>query len=64
MKLPAIRQLPSGSWFCRLRIDGRTYDAATVRKLTALYKEALAAGPDAMENLPGTTRGHYFRGVL
>ena len=23
MKLPAIRQLPSGSWFCRLRIDGR-----------------------------------------
>ena len=48
----------------RLRIDGRTYDAATVRKLTALYKEALAAGPDAMENLPGTTRGHYFRGVL
>lgn len=23
MKIPAIRQLPSGSWFCRLRIDGR-----------------------------------------
>ena len=23
MKLPAIRQLPSGSWFCRLRIDGK-----------------------------------------
>ena len=23
MKLPAIRQLPSGNWFCRLRIDGR-----------------------------------------
>lgn len=23
MKLPAIRQLPSGNWFCRVRIDGR-----------------------------------------
>ena len=23
MKLPAIRQLPSGSWFCRVRIGGR-----------------------------------------
>lgn len=23
MKLPTIRQLPSGSWFCRLRIGGR-----------------------------------------
>lgn len=23
MKLPAIRHLPSGNWFCRLRIDGR-----------------------------------------
>lgn len=23
MKLPAIRQLPSGNWFCRLRIGGR-----------------------------------------
>lgn len=24
MKLPAIRQLPSGSWFCQLRLDGRS----------------------------------------
>ena len=24
MKIPAIRQLPSGSWFCQLRIDGRS----------------------------------------
>ena len=23
MKLPTVRQLPSGNWFCRLRIDGR-----------------------------------------
>ena len=23
MKLPAIRQLPSGDWFCRVRIDGK-----------------------------------------
>lgn len=48
----------------RLRIDGRMYEADRIRELTGLYKEALAAGPDAMENLPGTTRGHYFRGVL
>lgn len=24
MKLPAIRQLPSGHWFCQLRIDGKS----------------------------------------
>lgn len=24
MKLPAIRQLPSGSWFCQLRLDGQS----------------------------------------
>lgn len=24
MKLPAIRQLPSGNWFCQLRLDGRS----------------------------------------
>lgn len=23
MKLPTVRQLPSGNWFCRLRIDGK-----------------------------------------
>ena len=24
MKLPAVRQLPSGSWFCQLRLDGQS----------------------------------------
>ena len=24
MKLPTIRQLPSGSWFCQLRLDGQS----------------------------------------
>ena len=24
MKLPAVRQLPSGSWFCQLRLDGKS----------------------------------------
>lgn len=24
MKLPAIRQLPSGNWFCQLRLDGKS----------------------------------------
>ena len=48
----------------RLRLDARTYGPEEIRKLTGLYKAVLAgAMPDA-ENLPGTTRGHYFRGVL
>ena len=28
------------------------------------FKETLAMHGDAVENLPGTTRGHYYRGVL
>ena len=48
----------------RLRIDGRTYEANQLRHLVRQYKEALALQGEAVENLPGTTRGHYYRGVL
>ena len=46
MKLPAIRQLPSGNWFCQLRLDGRsisitepTYDKCKARAMA--YKAGL-----------------------
>lgn len=47
----------------RFRIDGRAYQPARIRELTALYKRALADDME-LDNLPGTTRGHYYRGVL
>lgn len=46
MKLPAIRQLPSGSWFCQLRLDGRsisiteeTYDKCQAKAMA--YKAGI-----------------------
>ena len=48
----------------RLRIDGRTYEPNQLRNLVRQYKETLALQDEAVENLPGTTRGHYYRGVL
>jgi putative protease len=48
----------------RLRIDGRTYGPDRLRELVKKFKETLALHGDAVENLPGTTRGHYYRGVL
>ena len=47
-----------------LRIDGRNYDAARLGELVALYRRVLGGAIEAPENLPGTTRGHYFRGVM
>lgn len=47
-----------------LRIDGRDYDAARLGELVALYRKILGGAVEAPENLPGTTRGHYFRGVM
>jgi len=48
MKLPAIRQLPSGSWFCRIRIDGKdvciteaTHDKCYAKALA--YKTGIIA---------------------
>ena len=48
----------------RLRIDGRTCEPDRLRGLVRTFKETLALQGEAAENLPGTTRGHYYRGVL
>ena len=48
----------------RLRIDGRTYSPEQVRSLVKKYRETLELSGETVENLPGTTRGHYYRGVL
>lgn len=47
-----------------LRIDGRDYDETRLGELITLYRRVLGGAVEAPENLPGTTRGHYFRGVL
>ena len=47
-----------------LRIDGRYYSAAEVGNYTHLYRSVLDGTKVVTENQEGTTRGHYFRGVL
>lgn len=47
-----------------LRIDGRSYDEAKLAELVELYRQVLGGAVEAPENLPGTTRGHYYRGVM
>lgn len=47
-----------------LRIDGRNYDEAKLAELVELYRKVLGGAVEAPENLPGTTRGHYYRGVM
>ena len=47
-----------------LRIDARNYNAEKTAELITLYKQVLGGAMDEPENLPGTTRGHYFRGVM
>lgn len=47
-----------------LKIDGRYYSPAEVGNYTALYRNILDVEKLVTENLPDTTRGHYFRGVL
>lgn len=47
-----------------LRIDGRYYSAAEVGNYTHLYRSVLDGTKVITENQEGTTRGHYFRGVL
>ncbi|MCD8198574.1 MAG: U32 family peptidase [Phascolarctobacterium sp.] len=47
-----------------MRIDARSYAAAEVGKFTRMYKEILQGEREFSNNLPGTTRGHYFRGVI
>ncbi|MBO5587333.1 MAG: U32 family peptidase, partial [Acidaminococcaceae bacterium] len=48
----------------RLRIDGRAYGPDQVRGLVKKFKETLMLRDEPVENLSGTTRGHYYRGVL
>ncbi len=47
-----------------LRIDGRAYDEARLGELVALYRQVLGGAVETPENLAGTTRGHYYRGVM
>ncbi len=47
-----------------LRIDGRNYDVQQVAELVRMYKQVLRGEIVVEDNLPNTTRGHYFRGVL
>lgn len=48
----------------RLRIDARNYNAEETAKIVSMYRQVLSGDVQAEENLPQTTRGHYFRGVL
>lgn len=47
-----------------LRIDGRCYSPEELSDIVRSYKEVLGGGREVTENAPGTTRGHYFRGVM
>lgn len=47
-----------------LRIDGRNYEEAKLAELIELYRKVLGGAVETPENLPGTTRGHYYRGVM
>ena len=47
-----------------LRIDGRDYEEARLGELISMYRQVLGGAVENPENLPGTTRGHYFRGVM
>lgn len=47
-----------------LRIDARNYEPERLAELIALYKQVLGGAVEEPQNLPGTTRGHYFRGVM
>lgn len=47
-----------------LRMDARNYEPEQIAELIALYKQVLGGAVEKPENLPGTTRGHYFRGVM
>lgn len=48
----------------RLRIDARNYSAEETGRIVSMYRQALSGDIHVEENLPQTTRGHYFRGVL
>ena len=48
----------------RMLIDARYYSDDETAKTVALYKGVMSGELTQEENLPHTTRGHYFRGVL
>ena len=48
----------------RLRFDARNASVEETGVLTAMYRAFLTGVTLVEENEPGTTRGHYFRGVL
>ncbi len=48
----------------RLRIDARSYSPVETEQIVTLYRQVLNKDIVVSENLPHTTRGHYFRGVL
>lgn len=47
-----------------LRIDGRSFTVDKLREIVMLYRNVLQGEEKVEDNLPHTTRGHYFRGVL
>ena len=47
-----------------LRIDARIYEEKEIKEVISLYKQVLAGDISIEDNMPHTTRGHYFRGVL
>lgn len=61
--LANVGQLAAAGVRC-LRIDARFYDEDRTAELVSMYKQVLGGGLEVKENLPGTTRGHYFRGVM
>ena len=48
----------------RLRFDARNASVEETGVLTAMYRGVLDGVTLVEENEPGTTRGHYYRGVL
>lgn len=48
----------------RLKIDARCYKDNEISDVVRMYKQVLNGDIVVEENLPKTTRGHYFRGVL
>jgi putative protease len=52
------------SGLARLRYDARNTDLDSVGAVTAMYRGVLDGMTLVEDNEPGTTRGHYFRGVL
>lgn len=64
LSMTANVQLMAEIGVSSLRIDGRNYDEQRLGELITMYKNILGGAVEAPDNLPGTTRGHYFRGVM